>query len=581
MLDPLIALSFALYSNKGAYALLLGSGISSAAQIPTGYNVVLDLLRKVAGLRGERCEPDPAKWWEERTGQKPDYSDLLDQLAKTPIERQHLLKRYFEPTVVEREEGTKVPTSAHKAIARLMANGFIRVVITTNFDRLLEQTLEMNGVSAAVISTADQVRGAVPLAHSGPTVIKVNGDYLDTRIKNTESELARYEKPMVKLLDRVFDEYGLIICGWSGDWDIALRDSIMRSPSKRFSTFFALRGSASDAAKRLIQTRSAQEIPIKDGDSFFVSLEEKVQALQDSQAQHPLSTNIAIATTKRYLADPTARIRLHDLIREEVERVHAVQLSSSFSMDINPTNQELLSQTRRYETLVSTLLAMTITGTYWGDDSHIPLWVHTIERSGALPSVGGYDWAIKLRGYPALLLLYGAGIAAMAAEKYSTVAAVLERPLSRKDGEETPLLFHIQPFTVMQNQIGHLLPGMDKRYTPLSDHAFQHLRDPLRQHLPDDTVYDGKFDEFEYLMSLVATDLSLKLLGGRRTSYGRFAWKGRNLPSGNQLSKFEKEIEDAGDKWPPLSAGMFGGDLTRLIKATVTLSEWINSFSWF
>ena len=51
----------------------------------------------------------------------------------------------------------------------------------------------MNGVSAAVISTADQVRGAVPLAHSGPTVIKVNGDYLDTRIKNTESELARYE----------------------------------------------------------------------------------------------------------------------------------------------------------------------------------------------------------------------------------------------------------------------------------------------------------------------------------------------------------------------------------------------------
>jgi hypothetical protein len=132
----------------------------------------------------------------------------------------------------------------------------------------------------------------------------------------------------------------------------------------------------------------------------------------------------------------------------------------------------------------------------------------------------------------------------------------------------------------MQNQIGHLLPGMDKRYTPLSDHVFQHLRDPLRQHLPDDTVYDGKFDEFEYLMSLVATDLSLKLLGGRRTSYGRFAWKGRNLPSGNQLSKFEKEIEDAGDKWPPLSAGMFGGELARLIKAKVTLSEWINSFSW-
>jgi hypothetical protein len=580
MLDPLVALSFALYSNKGAYALLLGSGISSSAQIPTGYNVVLDLLRKVARLRGESCEPDPARWWEERTGKEPDYSELLDQLAKTPIERQHLLKGYFEPTVAERQEGTKVPTLAHNAIARLVANGFIHVVITTNFDRLLEQALEANGISAAVISTADQVRGAVPLAHSGPVVIKVNGDYLDTRIKNTESELARYEKPLVKLLDRVFDEYGLLICGWSGNWDIALRASIMRAPSRRFSTFVALHGTASDAAKRLIQARGAQEIPIKDANSFFVSLEEKVQALQDSQAQHPLSANIAIATTKRYLAEPTANIRLHDLIREEVERVHAVQLSSNFSMDIKPTNEDVLSQTRRYEALVSTLLAMTITGAFWGDDIHIPLWVHAIERIGAVPPIGGYDWAVKLRGYPALLLLYGAGIAAVAAKKYSTVAAVLEQPLSRKDGEESPLLFHIQPFTVMQNQVGYLLPGMDKHYTPLSDHLFRQLRDPLHQHLPDDAVYDEKFDEFEYLMSLVATDLSLQLLGGRRTSYGRFAWKGRNLLSENKLSKYEKEIETAGDTWPPLCAGMFAGDLTRLIKAKVTLSEWINSFSW-
>src|ERR1700730_7716898 len=166
MLEPLVTLSFALYSNKGAYALLLGSGVSSAAQIPTGYNVVLDLLRKVARLNGEDCEPDPAKWWKERTGKEPDYSELLDQLAKTSIERQHLLKQYFEPSVEEQREGAKVPTAAHKAIAQVVANGFIRVVITTNFDRLIEQALEANGVSAAVISTADQVRGAIPLAHS-------------------------------------------------------------------------------------------------------------------------------------------------------------------------------------------------------------------------------------------------------------------------------------------------------------------------------------------------------------------------------------------------------------------------------
>lgn len=53
MIDPLINLSFTLYSNKGAYALLIGSGVSSAAQIPTGYSIVVDLIRKIARVRGE------------------------------------------------------------------------------------------------------------------------------------------------------------------------------------------------------------------------------------------------------------------------------------------------------------------------------------------------------------------------------------------------------------------------------------------------------------------------------------------------------------------------------------------------
>ena len=54
-------------------------------------------------------------------------------------------------------------------------------------------------------------------------MIKLHGDYLDTRIKNTEPELAAYDKALDEMLDRIFDEYGLIVSGWSGDWDIALR----------------------------------------------------------------------------------------------------------------------------------------------------------------------------------------------------------------------------------------------------------------------------------------------------------------------------------------------------------------------
>src|SRR6202040_1622753 len=177
MIDPIISLAFSLHSNKGVYALLLGSGISSAAGIPTGWDIILDLIRKVAALEGFDCEPDPYEWFTRKTGVKPDYSALLDAIAKTPSERQQLLRGYFEPTDEERADGLKIPTPAHKAIAQLAANGYIRVILTTNFDRLEEQALESVGVSPIVISTPDAVAGAVPLAHSGVTIIKVNGDY--------------------------------------------------------------------------------------------------------------------------------------------------------------------------------------------------------------------------------------------------------------------------------------------------------------------------------------------------------------------------------------------------------------------
>jgi hypothetical protein len=55
-------------------------------------------------------------------------------------------------------------------------------------------------VTPAVISSADHVLGTRRLAHSACTVIKINGDYLDTRIKNTPEELANYDDPLNRLL---------------------------------------------------------------------------------------------------------------------------------------------------------------------------------------------------------------------------------------------------------------------------------------------------------------------------------------------------------------------------------------------
>jgi hypothetical protein len=332
MIDPLHSLAFSVQANPGVYAVLVGSGVSRSAQIPTGWEITLDFVRKLAEVAGETCSTDPAHWYRERYGKEPDYSDLLDALAKTPAERQQLLRAYLEPSEVERTDGLKAPTAAHRAIASLAAKGYIRIIITTNFDRLMETALADVGVVPTVLSSPDQVHGAMPLIHTRCCVFKVHGDYLDTRIRNTPAELENYPKEFDVLLDRILDEFGLIVCGWSAEWDTALRATVERSVSRRFSHFWAVRGEPGNAAKRLIEHRQGQKLPIADADSFFSELGRLVEALEQFSRPHPLSTDAAVASLKGYLAEPKHRIRLADLVGGEVDRVLDATATPAFVM---------------------------------------------------------------------------------------------------------------------------------------------------------------------------------------------------------------------------------------------------------
>lgn len=165
MVDPLHSLAFAVHANPGVYALLLGSGVSRAAKMPTGWEITLELIRQLAKLSGE-SPASPEDWYRDKHGAEPDYSALLEELAKTPAERQQLLRPFFEPTREEREQGEKAPTAAHHAVARLAAGGYIKVIITTNFDRLIESALGEAGVTPQVIGSADQAQGATPIIHA-------------------------------------------------------------------------------------------------------------------------------------------------------------------------------------------------------------------------------------------------------------------------------------------------------------------------------------------------------------------------------------------------------------------------------
>lgn len=73
----------------------------------------------------------------------------------------------------------------------------------------------------------------------------------------------------------------------------------------------------------------------------------------------PLSTAIAIAELKRYLPDPTHRIRLHDLVINEVNRVLALPTVNANAPQ--PNSDNVAERMHEYEGVVSTLVPLIAT----------------------------------------------------------------------------------------------------------------------------------------------------------------------------------------------------------------------------
>lgn len=540
MIDPSLSLAVSIQSNPGVYALLLGSGVSRSSGVPTGWEIVEDLIRRLARLKGEECDNDPQGWYRTSFGREPDYSEILNDIAKSPAERMQVLRNYFEPTEEERQEGRKLPTPAHRAIAELVIKGYVRVLITTNFDRLLESALADVGIQPAVVSTADAAKGALPLAHSRCTVIKLNGDYLDTRLKNTADELAHYEDAIEHLLDQVFDEYGIILSGWSGEWDTALRSALERSSTRRFTTYWASRGKLSQKAQDLATLRQVTTLSITGADEFFGDLRDRVSALEDLAKTDVVSAKVAVARMKRYLADPAQRINFHDLLISEAEKAYVLLTGPRFSVTPKDFSfADIAPRLTKYESAVETILCLTICGAHWGEEQHDAVLLKCYQRIADQRSFQtSFMVLTNLARYPALLLLYGTGIAALAAHNYRFLRALFGLKV-KYDGykPEKSVAATIDDQAVLTRDHQHQTLG--NRYTPLSDHLFEILRDPLREYLPSDGEYDRTFDWFEYLLCLCHcnAEVSRSDLQENKAkdpnftlwcSVGRFGWKGHN-----------------------------------------------------
>lgn len=475
--DDLTRLAFSVYENRGVYALLIGSGLSRAAEIPTGWEITIDLIRRVAMTQGveERVDRDWVTWYRNSTGKEPDYSELVSGLGLSSDERRSILHSYIEPSAEDREEGRKVPTNAHYAIADLVRSGYVRVIVTTNFDRLLENALRERGVEPTVVASVDALKGAEPITHTNCYLLKLHGDYKDTRILNTNTELSKYPPEYDALLDRIFDEYGLIVCGWSGEWDDALRAAITRSPTRRYSTFWAVFGKLNTHAEKLIKHQDGRSISITGANDFFMKIRDRVDTLSRAHRRNPQSVDLLINSVKRYLEKSEYRIRLDELLTSEVQSL----LERLETAALSPHNTGGVKEFRRrvavYESATESLARIAGVLGRWGNDSEFKATIDIIQaiHSYASQERSGPEFWLALRSYPAVLLVAAYGIGLVRGERWDTLHRLLTETIesegclkSKRIVEELSLGF----WKGDRNGYWQNLEGLDKHKTALSDH---------------------------------------------------------------------------------------------------------------
>lgn len=550
-------LSFSVKNNPGVFALLLGSGASIEAGIPTGWDIVQDLIRKIADQYDEEIESAPSEWYEKTFDEEARYDNVIEQVAQSKEERRSLLEKYFEPTDLEREQGEKLPTEAHKNIAWLVEEGYIGIIITTNFDRLLEHSFIDRELTPLVTSSARDVREAEPLQHQEALILKVNGDYKDVNLKNVSDELDEYEDSVEDLLSQVFSEYGLIVCGWSARYDTALQELLTDNACDRYPTYWANYGGLEDEARAIINDRDAIQIPIDGAASFFTTLTENVRALEGAELEGPLTNEIARERTKRYLSQSEKNITLGDLFREETERVYQrIFTEERYPLDHEVDRDSVYQRFESYEQELSVLATAAATCVYWGpkgENSGLFALENMIERLGSPPSPESRhrmgSWMAIRQRYPIAYLSYAVGITGIEVGNWDAVRAVLREPeLENLRGDVAPLR-QIHPW-----EFGTEFPDGGWGNRNLRPRLKSAVRPILSEYIPSDTRFEERSREFEALLDLL-------LLVSKEVD------EDQRLPHFEQnyyketLNSLEAELETKGEGWGPIQIGLLPADI--------------------
>ena len=288
---------------------------------------------------------------------------------------------------------------------------------------------------------------------------------------------------------------------------------------------------------------------------------------------------------KEFLSDPKFRIRLNDLVEDEVRRVLYNTGNDFFPLQTpGLTPEELADRLKRYENTVADLQTMVTLISKWGDQQHLGILEQMFARlADANTNGNGLEVWLRLRWYPLQLLMYSGGIAALAAKNYDNLATALTANVgTARSGDVGQAI--IVPTAHEMSRITDVfkkLPGHERHYAPRSEYLFKVLQPVLEDLLFLGNSYEILFDRFEVFFALVYADLTFKEGFGVWGPPGRFGWKHHSWePERSPFVIVVKEADQMKNDWPPLRSGLFQSSYERFRKIAADYAEFLGKLPW-
>ncbi|WOF15438.1 hypothetical protein F1737_01460 [Methanoplanus sp. FWC-SCC4] len=533
-IDSTIPVAYAMNSSPKRYALLLGAGISIAADYPSGRQIATKIILEIAKakgkdgeIEGEQKYEECIKWFDDEYNETATFDKLLNKLIDERIIQKELRSEGLRPFIYQTDEDgniiSKQTTEAHEIIAELVKNNIVSLIITTNFDNLLENTIENKTGIHPVVIKADSDPALMSIFPDKCRIIKINGDFQDLKLKITPEDLDKYEPEIKDYIIRICSEYGLVVCGWSADYDIGLRKMISFDNVHRYPTFWCLRPDGKIPDDDTLKA-NLKPIPIEieSADQFFTDIQTVINRMHSIDKTQPLTVSIATKKVTDALQKPKPELILSQLIHNQTDIV-LDELAKEKYVPIGTVHapEIFIQRTNSLTEKTKPLAAMLATIAYY-DDSYYELVYDVIERLINIrfsnPYVGVNNLELtgmvskkkfgenlyNLRHIPALIVIYSCGIAATKGNQFNTLGALFSPKLNKSNsGTRSPYFetVNISNITSIDFCVYINKPFFGKIgyfYTFI----YETCRSILNELIPSDSRYQEYYDVFEYLLGI-------------------------------------------------------------------------------